>query len=92
MGCLVTCGTFSDGTFREWDVSRAGPFVCAPIYVMGSRSERQKYSLSTMAGMYCIYYMSDMNFKYLEFKGTVARDFLVMVFFFMDLLYMGPRF
>jgi hypothetical protein len=22
--------TFSDGTFLEWDVSRAGPFVCAP--------------------------------------------------------------
>jgi hypothetical protein len=21
---------FSDGTFLEWDVSRAGPFVCAP--------------------------------------------------------------
>ncbi len=23
--------TFSDGTFLEWDVSRAGPFVCAPF-------------------------------------------------------------
>jgi hypothetical protein len=23
--------TFSDGTFLEWDVSRAGPFVCAPL-------------------------------------------------------------
>ncbi len=22
--------TFSDGTFLEWDVSRAGPFVSAP--------------------------------------------------------------
>ncbi len=22
--------TFSDGKFLEWDVSRAGPFVCAP--------------------------------------------------------------
>ncbi len=22
--------SFSDGTFLEWDVSRAGPFVCAP--------------------------------------------------------------
>jgi hypothetical protein len=22
--------TFSDRTFLEWDVSRAGPFVCAP--------------------------------------------------------------
>jgi hypothetical protein len=26
-----------------------------------------------------------------QFKGTVARDFLVSVFF-MDLLYLGPRF
>ncbi len=27
--------TFSDGTFLEWDVSRAGPFVCAPfIYLL----------------------------------------------------------
>ncbi len=25
--------TFSDGTFLEWDVSRAGPFVCAPFVV-----------------------------------------------------------
>jgi hypothetical protein len=24
-------GTFSDGTFLEWDISRAGPFVCAPV-------------------------------------------------------------
>jgi hypothetical protein len=27
--------TFSDGTFLEWDVSRAGPFVCAPtVYIL----------------------------------------------------------
>jgi hypothetical protein len=24
--------TFSDGTFLEWDISRAGPFVCAPDF------------------------------------------------------------
>jgi hypothetical protein len=22
--------TFSEGTFLEWDISRAGPFVCTP--------------------------------------------------------------
>ncbi len=26
--------TFSDGTFFEWDVSRAGPFVCALLYML----------------------------------------------------------
>ncbi len=25
--------TFSDGTFLEWNVSRAGPFVCAPVFM-----------------------------------------------------------
>ncbi len=32
--------TFSDGTFFEWDVSRAGTFVCAPdlsIYLVSPK-------------------------------------------------------
>ncbi len=29
---MFSDGTFSDGTFLEWDVSKAGPFVCAPLY------------------------------------------------------------
>ncbi len=27
---MFSDGTFGDGTFLEWDVSRTGPFVCAP--------------------------------------------------------------
>ncbi len=27
-------GTFGDGTFLEWDVSRPGPFVCAPSQLL----------------------------------------------------------
>ncbi len=32
VGCFKSW-TFSDGTFLEWDVSRAGPFVCAPQFL-----------------------------------------------------------
>jgi hypothetical protein len=28
---MFSDGTFSDGMFSEWDVSRAGHFVCAPF-------------------------------------------------------------
>jgi hypothetical protein len=27
---MFSDGTFGDGTFLEWDIKRAGPFVCAP--------------------------------------------------------------
>ncbi len=41
--------TFSDGTFLEWDVSRAGPFVCAPkIYLLLFRFFRPVKNMAKM--------------------------------------------
>jgi hypothetical protein len=37
--------TFSDGMFIEWDVTRAGPFLCAPNIVKGKKKNRRRFRI-----------------------------------------------
>jgi hypothetical protein len=49
---VLCCGTFSDGTFCEWDISRAGPFVRAPYFLVSDNFKIAYLSFYTSSNLF----------------------------------------
>jgi hypothetical protein len=70
---MFSDGTFSDGTFLEWDVTRAGPFVCTPRKKLADLTSANPLILDSI--------LTNLHLKYSNSYILVYYKYMFFLFF-----------